>query len=184
MPIPPIPPMEVITQSTLEAHKKPMTKTRRISLALLILFLCAACARISAPTETNAPVGFVTATLPPTKPGLTVPTQIPPTASPTSDPLTPATTPTPSCRDGAAFVEDITYPDHTRLTAGEKFTKTWKLQNAGTCTWTGYTVAFLSGDKMSAPDSVPVPETEVGAPVEVSVDLTAPSENGAYTATF
>ena len=159
-----------------------MTATRKVTLALFLLLLSTACVKVSGETPPSAPVLFVTSTLPPTKPGLTLPTQIPPTASPTSDPLTPS--PTPSCRDEAVFVEDVTYPDNTRLTAGEKFTKTWKLQNTGSCMWTGYTIAFVSGDKMEAPDSVPVPETEMSSTVEVSIDLVAPSEDGAYTGNF
>ena len=98
-------------------------------------------------------------------------------------PAADATT-TPACKDGAILVEDVTYPDNTRLTAGEKFTKTWKLQNTGTCKWTGYTVAFVSGDKMEAPASVPVPETEPKATVEVSVDLVAPANDGSFTGDF
>jgi uncharacterized protein YkwD len=113
---------------------------------------------------------------------LTLPTPVPPTVTPTSDPLTPSATPT--CHDSALFVEDVTISDNTRLTAGEKFTKTWKLQNTGSCKWTGYTVAFVSGDKMEAPDSVPVPETEANSEVEVSMDLVAPSDDGAYTGNF
>jgi uncharacterized protein YkwD len=93
-------------------------------------------------------------------------------------------TPTPSCRDSAVFVEDVNYPDHTRLDPGEEFTKTWKLQNTGTCPWTGYTVAFVSGDDVGAPESVPVPETEGRATVDVSVDLTAPAEDGSYNSSF
>ena len=151
-------------------------------IALFLLLLSTACVSVSGETPTEAPAVFVTSTLPPTKPGLTLPTDIPPTASPTLDPEEP--TPTPTCRDSAVFVEDVTYPDNTRLEAGEKFTKTWKLQNTGSCTWTGYTVAFISGDQMDAPESVPVPETEVSSTVEVSVDLTAPAEDGAYTANF
>ena len=58
---------------------------------------------------------------------------------------------TPSCHDSALFVEDVTYPDDTRLTAGEKFAKTWKFQNTGSCKWTGYTIAFVSGDRLDAP---------------------------------
>jgi len=159
-----------------------MTDTRKIPLALFLLLLLTACVKVSGETATSAPVRFVTSTLPPTKPGLTLPTQIPPTVSPTSDPLT--ANPTPSCREGAVFVEDVTYPDHTRLTAGEKFTKTWKLQNTGTCTWTGYSIAFVSGDKMEAPNSLPVPETEANSTVDISIDLVAPSEDGAYTGNF
>ena len=159
-----------------------MIDTRKITLTLFFLLILTACVKVSGETPPGAPVLFVTSTLPPTKPGLTLPTQIPPTASPTSDPLT--ARPTPSCRDEAVFVEDVTYPDNTRLTAREKFTKTWKLQNTGTCTWTGYTVAFVSGDKMEAPDSAPVPETEANSTVDVSIDLLAPSEDGAYTGNF
>jgi uncharacterized protein YkwD len=155
---------------------------KKITLALLFLMLSTACVTVPKETATSAPVLFATSTLPPTRPGLTLPTQIPPTASPTSDPLTP--NPTSSCRDSAVFVEDVTYPDHTRLTAGEKFTKTWKLQNTGTCTWTGYTIAFVSGDEMEAPGSVPVPETEARSTVDVSVDLIAPADDGAYTGNF
>jgi uncharacterized protein YkwD len=124
----------------------------------------------------------VTSTLPPTKPQLKLPTPVPPTASPTLDPSAP--TPTPSCHDSALFVEDVNYPDNTRLKAGEKFTKTWKFRNIGNCKWTNYTVAFVSGDQMDAAASVPVAETDSGNDVEVSVDLTAPAADGAYTANF
>jgi len=158
-----------------------MTK-KIIILSLFIPLLLNACVNVSGETATKLPVLFVTSTLPPYQPGLTLPTPIPPTASPTSDPLTPS--PTPACREGAVFVEDVTYPDNTRLTAGEKFTKTWKLQNTGNCKWNDFTVAFVSGDKMEAPDSVPVPETEVSSTVEVSVDLVAPSDDGAYAGKF
>ena len=48
----------------------------------------------------------------------------------------------------------------------------------------GYTVAFVSGDKMEAPDSVPVPENEANSTVEISVDLVAPSDDGAYAGNF
>jgi uncharacterized protein YkwD len=159
-----------------------MTDTRKITIAMFLLLLLTACVKVSGETATNPPVLFVTSTLPPYQPGLTLPTPIPPTASPTSDPLTPSATPT--CRNSAIFVEDVTYPDNTRLTAGEKFTKTWKFQNTGNCKWADFTVAFVSGDKMEAPDSVPVPETEVSSTVEVSVDLVAPSDDGAYAGNF
>jgi uncharacterized protein YkwD len=155
---------------------------KKVTLVLLLLLFLSACLTLSEETPTDAPVLFVTSTLPPTRPGLTLPTEIPPSATPTLNPSDP--TPTPSCRDGAVFVEDVTVPDNTRIEAGEKFTKTWKLQNTGTCTWTGYTVAFASGDTMEAPHSVPVPETEARSTVEVSIDLVAPEEDGAYTGNF
>ena len=132
----------------------------------------------------SAPL-FVTSTLPPTKQALTVPTQVPPTSTPEPSTTTsPGVSSSASCRDSAILVEDVTYPDNAIVNAGESFTKTWKLQNVGTCTWTGYTVAFVDGDRMSSPDAVPVPETERSKPVDVSVDLIAPTEDGTYRGNF
>lgn len=154
---------------------------KKISPILLILLTsCVTVAQEATPTD--APILFVTSTLPPTKQGLTVPTPIPPTATATLDPSAP--TPTPSCRDAATFVEDVTIPDNTNFSPGEKFTKTWKIQNTGTCDWTGYTAAFKSGERMNAPDSVPVADTASDATVEISVELTAPSVDGAYISIF
>lgn len=150
-----------------------------------LAFLLAACVSVAQDeTPTEAPLHFVTSTLPPTKQALVLPTEIPPTATATLDPLTPRATSAPTCRDAAVFIEDVTIPDNTNLSQGEKFTKTWKLQNTGTCDWTGYTAAFSSGDRMSAPDSVPVPDTPAESTVEVSVDLTAPSIDGSYKGNF
>lgn len=159
-----------------------MSVLRKPILIFLLVFILAACVQTSVQDPTQAPAVFVTSTLPATKKPLVLPTDIPPTASPTLSPDEP--TPTPSCRDAALFVEDVTYPDNTRLNSGESFTKTWKFQNTGNCKWTDYTVAFVSGDKMDAPDTVAVPETEANSKVDVSVDLVAPGEDGAYTANF
>jgi uncharacterized protein YkwD len=155
---------------------------RKTIIILFMLLLLTACMQSAPQAEPNAPVAFVTSTLPPTKLGLVLPTQVPPTATATLSPTDP--TPTPSCHDGALFVEDVNYPDNTQLSAGEKFTKTWKFKNTGTCKWIDYKVAFVSGDRLDSPDAVPVPETEAAAEVEVSIDLTAPSSDGAYTGNF
>ena len=180
MPTLPTLPMVDITRSILQALKNYMT--RNLKLVLFTLLLLTACVKSSSQTVPDSSVVFVTSTLPPTKPGLTVPTQVPATATPTLSPTDP--TPTPSCHDGALFVEDITVPDNTQFKAGETFTKTWKFQNTGSCTWKDYTIAFFSGDKLDSPESFPVPETEAGSTIEVSVDLTAPTNDGAYTGNF
>jgi hypothetical protein len=95
---------------------------------------------------------------------------------------TPKPTQTPIPCDLVKFVEDVTYPDNTQVPPGASFEKTWRLQNAGTCTWnTSYALAFSGGDAMGAPATVPL--TKVVAPgdtVDVSVTLTAPDDNGTY----
>ena len=79
------------------------------------------------------------------------------------------------------MVQDVTIPDNAQMTRGAKFTKTWRFMNNGKCNWSGYTIAFVAGDRMETADSVPIPPTEPGKTVDVSVELTAPSLDGSYT---
>ncbi|MEP6894518.1 MAG: NBR1-Ig-like domain-containing protein [Chloroflexota bacterium] len=153
-------------------------------IPVLILTGCLTVSQESASTKTA--LQFVTSTLPPTKPGITLPTETPIPLTETPNPLTPSATSAPvaACKDSAILVDDVNYPDDTVLSAGEKFTKTWKLQNVGRCKWTGYTIAFASGDRMDSPDAAAVPETEAGKPVEVSIDLVAPASDGTYQGNF
>ncbi len=93
--------------------------------------------------------------------------------------------PTPSeCTDKAIFREDVSIPDNTIISASEPFSKTWKLQNIGSCTWDAdYSLVFVSGDQMDAPDSVPLTTTvEPGDEVDFSIPLIAPTETGVYRA--
>jgi len=164
---------------------------KRIIVTILI-FSLTACVGVSTSTpkkDTAVPAAppFVTSTLPPTRQGLTIPTDLPPTATPTQDPAManmPNVNSSSSCRDSAILVEDVTYPDNASVNAGEKFHKTWRLQNVGTCAWVGYSVAFIDGDRMGSPDSVPILDTESGQPVDVSVELTAPVNDGTYRGNF
>src|SRR5258706_4500098 len=159
-------------------------KTILILVFTLVMPACVTVAQEHAATK--AARLFVTSTLPPTQPGLPLPTETPTAATSTPNPLTPsATVPAAArCTDAAILVEDVNYPDNTVVPAGEKFTKTWKLQNVGRCKWAGYTVAFVSGDRLSSPDTAPVPETESGKPADVSIDLVAPTSDGNYTGNF
>ena len=63
-----------------------------------------------------------------------------------------------ACTDRAQFIADVTVPDGTRYDPGATFTKTWRLRNIGTCTWTtAYTMVFDSGTQMSSTASVAMP---------------------------
>jgi hypothetical protein len=87
-----------------------------------------------------------------------------------------------TCSDNATFVQDVTVLDDTRFSPGENFTKTWRLSNSGTCTWTSnYALIFADGDQMSG-ESPQLFTTEVipGQTIDLSVDLTAPASNGTY----
>lgn len=117
------------------------------------------------------------------------PTAIPATSTPvppTSTPVPPTNTPVPtavSYCDWVKFIKDVTIPDGTKLSAGEVFTKTWRLQNRGTCTWTpDYMLVFTSGESMGGTTAVRLPGyVAPGQIVDVSVTLTAPTSAGTYT---
>jgi uncharacterized protein YkwD len=79
------------------------------------------------------------------------------------------------------MIADVTVPDNAQMAQGARFIKTWRFMNNGKCNWSGYSIAFVAGDKMESPDSAPVPETAPGQTVDVSVELTAPSLDGTYT---
>ena len=103
--------------------------------------------------------------------------------------LTPAATVTPppaptsaQAADRAQYVADVTVPDGSDYTPGAEFTKTWRIKNAGSTTWsTSYKLVFLSGDQMGSNTSVALTgNVAPGETVDISVVLTAPSAAGRY----
>ncbi len=117
------------------------------------------------------------------------PTAIPATVTPippTSTPIPPTNTPLPtavSYCDWVKFIKDVAIPDGTKLSVGEVFTKTWRLQNRGTCTWTpDYMLVFTSGNPMGGTTAIRLPGyVAPGQTVDVSVTLTAPASAGSFT---
>jgi hypothetical protein len=83
---------------------------------------------------------------------------------------------------GAGNPIDVTIPDDSVIPPGQSFVKTWKLVNTGTCTWTtAYSATFFYGDRMSAPESVPLKGyVSPSQNVEISVEMVAPQAPGTY----
>ncbi|MBN1452226.1 MAG: hypothetical protein JW963_14520 [Anaerolineales bacterium] len=114
-------------------------------------------------------------------------TPLPPTTIPTSTPVPATNTPLPTVTtvsycDWVSFVKDVTIPDGTAFGPGETFTKTWRLKNRGTCTWTpDYMLVFTSGEAMGGTTAVRLPGyVSPGQTVDVSVTLTAPDPSGKH----
>ncbi|MGE5374253.1 MAG: NBR1-Ig-like domain-containing protein [Bacteroidota bacterium] len=127
------------------------------------------------PTDTPAPTQTSLATIPAL-----------PTTSAGGIPVT-GTTPgaaaggvaaTASCY-GLTFVSDVSIPDNTQMDPGKTFTKTWKVQNSGSCAWeAGFKFQNTGGESMGAsafslPKSVASGET-----YDISVPMTAPDKTG------
>lgn len=96
-------------------------------------------------------------------------------AGTTAPPVAASTT---SCY-GLSFVSDVTIPDNTPVTAGQNFTKTWKVKNAGTCAWdAGFKFAFVNGEQMAGTTFTLPSSVAAGAVTDISVSLTAPNKTG------
>jgi len=132
---------------------------------------------IQQPTEDSQPTGSPSPTTTPLPTATPMPTNTPlPTATATSQP-----TPTPVPCNWAEFIKDVTVPDGTKFASDSSFTKTWRLKNIGSCTWTSdYKLVFYKGDEMDG-SSVQMPDNvRPGESIDLSVDLIAPSQGGTY----
>lgn len=98
--------------------------------------------------------------------------------------------------DVLAFVEDVTIPDYSVMMAGEKFVKTWAVQNAGQVNWVGRRLIRVDQNMVVAERSsngnltplldayldslgreVEIPNTPPGHLAELSVSFMAPKAN-------
>ena len=119
---------------------------------------------------------FSTPTLPPAAPTSTSISSFPTLALPTSTVAIPAT----AVCDQARFIKDVSIPDGSTFAPSTSFTKTWRLRNDGTCTWSGYTLVFDSGDAMNGTSPTTIGTVGPGQEVDISVTLTAPATVGSY----
>jgi hypothetical protein len=174
-----------------------------LSLSLILVFslILTACATAATPTPAPAQdVGQVATMVAKTVDAIeaqkaaqaTTPPQIPtlpqlPDQQPTTAPVGVPTLALPSgsttvpCNQAISISE--TYQDYTVLAVNTPFTKSWTIQNAGTCTWnTSYKLVFVSGDQMSGPKSINFPTVvPPGANVALDLSLTANSAVGTTT---
>lgn len=131
------------------------------------------------PQASDTPVPTATFTYTPTATETATPL---PTNTNTPIPNTGNTGAQPKGCDDALFVSDVTIPDGTQFAPGATFTKTWKIQNSGSCAWTtAYSVYFVSGDGMggSSPQLLTA-QVEPGFSNDISLNLIAPDTAGTY----
>ncbi len=94
--------------------------------------------------------------------------------------------------DDIGFIGDITYPDHSILTPGQAFTKTWEIRNVGTVPWIGrkivcldhqIEVRFHNGETLDTyrygllpmdGREIPLPDIHPGTNHQISINFLAP----------
>jgi len=164
---------------SLPSMTKPMSEEEAVQATVSYMMTNAATAglpAISTPTKLS-PYSVPTNTSQSQTTAVPLATTIPPSTATVT--VTQNTTP---C-NLASFVMDVNYPDGTEVIGGTAFTKTWRLMNAGTCTWTSaYSLVFYDGAQMNGPLTQPLPGTvSPGQTADISVKLTAPASPNTYT---
>lgn len=132
-------------------------------------------AALTVQAQLTQSVPFSTPTIPP-PPATSTPVSV--STLPPASTRPPAASATAMC-DLAQFVRDVNIPDGSQLAPGASFTKTWRIRNAGTCTWSGYTLVFDSGELMGGTAQT-FGTVAPGQDVDLSVNFTAPTTPGTY----
>jgi polar amino acid transport system substrate-binding protein len=98
--------------------------------------------------------------------------------------------PTPTCIDGLAFVQHLNYESQAgqpppEMQPGQPFTKAWRVENTGTCTWDrSYHLVYVQGNTPASGMSgqtVPVArQVAPGEQYDIQVNLVAPANPGTY----
>ena len=79
------------------------------------------------------------------------------------------------------FVKDVATPDNTRVRRNQHFVKTWRLKNAGSCTWTpDYALVFVDGSQMQGQPIHLPGNVAPGESINLSLGLVAPSRPGTH----
>ena len=144
-------------------------------------------ANAASPTTASSPTSLMTATPPPTWTQAVLNPVLPtvfilPTATGTQ--YTPTANPALSASgcNNLQLILDVNVPAGSVVRPGESFTKTWKVENNGTCNWVYlYRLVFAGGDRMGGEPSGLGKVIVPGKWTQLSVNLLAPSKAGTYT---
>lgn len=80
---------------------------------------------------------------------------------------------------GATLLGDVTVPSGTKMDGGEAFTKTWQVENSGSCAWTrDFRITFVGGDLLGSDTTKIRQRVEPGATAEISLPMVVPNGSG------
>jgi Ig-like domain from next to BRCA1 gene len=95
------------------------------------------------------------------------------------------TTPTVNGCYDASLVSDVTIPDGYEVSPKQGFTKTWEIQNSGTCDWNkDFKITFVGGNVMGSDTTKIRKNVEAGDTTRISLDMVAPNKTGSVTGSW
>jgi hypothetical protein len=85
----------------------------------------------------------------------------------------------------AAFMAHVTLPYAPPFSPGDRFTKTWRVKNTGSCDWPrGFKIMFISGDRFGA-DTIEIGQkVTAGSVTEISLSMKAPYLSGVVSSNW
>lgn len=87
--------------------------------------------------------------------------------------------------DNSVYISDVTIPDGTTIAPNQAFTKTWRVSNTGTCTWTAaYQIILIAGDAINGKATAIGQIVAPGQSADISVAMTTPATAGALKGTW
>lgn len=144
-------------------------------LLLTGLFLASACAPQPTPTPFRPPTR-----IPPTQ-VLATTTPIPAIFTPLPTPTITATATEGPCTNSLEYLQDVTIPDGTSISAGSQIDKQWLVRNNGTCDWDStYRLKWFGGDPLGAAQEQVIFPAKAGTQVTLRILFTAPTAEGTY----
>lgn len=164
------------------SNPKIILKLAPLIIGHIILFIVlTSCSAISGAFQQDTTENFY---IPPTAAGEVSPLVVlTPTVNSTLSPPTQGflPSPTPSCKNDLTYIEDLTIPDQTVVTPGDKLDKRWQVENSGTCNWDeSYRLKLISETNLSTPVEQALYPARSGVQTTLRVLLVAPSEPGTY----
>ncbi len=85
----------------------------------------------------------------------------------------------------SALIKDVTIPPGTEVTPGANFTKTWRLKNTGSCTWTkNFKITHIGDETFGVIAGLIGQAVAPGNNIEISLDMTAPGSPGIFSSAW
>ena len=150
-----------------------------VFIYVYLWFLLSSCAPQTTPTlfvpPTNAGAQY---NAPQTSPTTTSVSSV---AAPIIVPTVVNPIPTPLCTNNLTYVNDLTIPDGTSVSAGQSIDKQWLVTNSGTCDWDArYRLKLTDGDAMGVATELALYPARAGAQATLRILFTAPQSAGTY----
>lgn len=160
----------------------------RNACCVFLLLLLTACLPQAAPTPFIPPTRAETGPTEAVNIAFASPTAIEialPTASatprPSPTPEEPTATPPPPCVPSLRYLGDITYPDGTLVSPGQRIQKQWQVENNGSCDWqAGYRLKLVGGFPLGVFGEVALYPARAGSQAIIEITFTAPPAPGPY----